>query len=161
MRAGGPPGLSRVLRVAQTRKLCRNLFGFDGVFQALVRSSVGALLEFYKFWQRANSWVPLVYGDSGLLGYSRHYLRWCSQRGVGGIIYAHGAPSHTDYYGTHRSDSPVRAPWSIECLYWVINSIIGGGPPDRAYCIFLIIECKWIVAVICYYFSLLFFSPTL
>jgi hypothetical protein len=27
----------------------------------------------------------------------------------GGIVYARGAPGHTDCYGTHRSDSPVRA----------------------------------------------------
>jgi hypothetical protein len=35
--------------------------------------------------------------------------RQCSQYGVGGIVYAHGTPGHTNYYGTRRSDSPVRA----------------------------------------------------
>jgi hypothetical protein len=43
------------------RKLYQNLFGFDGVFCPLVRSSVGALSEFCEFWQRTGSWVPLVY----------------------------------------------------------------------------------------------------
>jgi hypothetical protein len=32
-----------------------------------------------------------------------------SQRGVGGIVYARDAPAHTDYCGTHKSDSPVMA----------------------------------------------------
>jgi hypothetical protein len=32
-----------------------------------------------------------------------------SRRGVRGIVYACGAPGHTDCYGTRRSDSPVRA----------------------------------------------------
>jgi hypothetical protein len=27
---------------------------------------------------------------------------------VGGIVYACGAPSHTDYCGTYRRDNPVR-----------------------------------------------------
>jgi hypothetical protein len=35
--------------------------------------------------------------------------RQCSRRGVGGIVYAPGAPSHTDCCGARRSDSPVRA----------------------------------------------------
>jgi hypothetical protein len=35
--------------------------------------------------------------------------RECSRRGVGGIVYAHGMPSHTDCCGTHISDSPIRA----------------------------------------------------
>jgi hypothetical protein len=34
---------------------------------------------------------------------------YCSRRGVAGIVYAHGAPGHTDCCGTRRSDSPVRA----------------------------------------------------
>jgi hypothetical protein len=41
--------LSGVLGVPRARKLCRNLFGFDGVFQALVRSSAEAVSEFYEF----------------------------------------------------------------------------------------------------------------
>jgi hypothetical protein len=41
--------VSGVLGVARARKLCRNPFGFDGVFQALVRSSVKALSEFCEF----------------------------------------------------------------------------------------------------------------
>jgi hypothetical protein len=61
LRAGGLSVLSGVLRVARARKLCRNPFRFDGVFQALVRSSAGALPKFYEFWQRADSRVPLVY----------------------------------------------------------------------------------------------------
>jgi hypothetical protein len=32
LRAGGLPGLSGVLRVAQAWKICRDPFGFDGVF---------------------------------------------------------------------------------------------------------------------------------
>jgi hypothetical protein len=32
-----------------------------------------------------------------------------SRQGVGGIVYARGAPGHTDCCGTRRSDSPVRA----------------------------------------------------
>jgi hypothetical protein len=48
------------------RKLCRNLFGFDGVFCALVQSSAEALSKFYEFLQRADSRVPQVYRDSGL-----------------------------------------------------------------------------------------------
>jgi hypothetical protein len=35
----------------------------------------------------------------------RHSYR----RGVGGIVYARGAPGHMDCCGTRRSDSPVRA----------------------------------------------------
>jgi hypothetical protein len=31
------------------------------------------------------------------------------RRGIGGIVYAHGAPGLMDYCGTHRSDSPIRA----------------------------------------------------
>jgi hypothetical protein len=34
----------------------------------------GTLSEFYEFRQRADSRVPLVYRDSGLTGYLRHYL---------------------------------------------------------------------------------------
>jgi hypothetical protein len=30
-------------------------------------------------------------------------------RGVGGIVYTRGTPGHTDFCGTHKSDSPVRA----------------------------------------------------
>jgi hypothetical protein len=37
------PGLSGLLGVAQARKLYRNPYRFDGVFQALVRSSAEAL----------------------------------------------------------------------------------------------------------------------
>jgi hypothetical protein len=67
--------LSGVLGVARARKLYQNVFGLDGVFQALVRSSAEALPEFYEFRQRADSRVPLVYQDSGLSGYPQHYLR--------------------------------------------------------------------------------------
>jgi hypothetical protein len=35
--------------------------------------------------------------------------RHSHQRGVVGIAYARGAPSHTDCCGTRMSDSPVRA----------------------------------------------------
>jgi hypothetical protein len=35
--------------------------------------------------------------------------RHSHRRGVGGIVYAHGASGHTDCCGTRRSDSPVRA----------------------------------------------------
>jgi hypothetical protein len=63
-----------VLRVARAWRLYRSPFGFDGDFQALVRSSAEALLEFCEFRQRADSLVPLVYQDSGFLGYPRHYL---------------------------------------------------------------------------------------
>jgi hypothetical protein len=35
--------------------------------------------------------------------------RHSHRRGVGGIVYARGAPDHTDCYGTHMSDSPIRA----------------------------------------------------
>jgi hypothetical protein len=42
-------------------------------FLSSSRSSAGALPEFCEFRQRANSRVPLVYWDSGLLGYPRHY----------------------------------------------------------------------------------------
>jgi hypothetical protein len=56
-------------------KLYQNTFGFDEVFRALVRSSAGALPKFCEFLQRADSQVPLVYRDSVLLGYPRHYLR--------------------------------------------------------------------------------------
>jgi hypothetical protein len=35
--------------------------------------------------------------------------RQCSRRGVRGIVYARGAPGHTDCCGTRRSDSLVRA----------------------------------------------------
>jgi hypothetical protein len=31
--------------------------------------------------------------------------RHSHQRGVWSIVYAHGAPGHTDYRGTHKSDS--------------------------------------------------------
>jgi hypothetical protein len=34
--------------------------------------------------------------------------RQCSRRGVGGSVYARGAPGNMDCYGTHESDSPVR-----------------------------------------------------
>jgi hypothetical protein len=69
LRAGGVPGLSGVLGVAWARKLCQNPFGFDKVFRALVRSSAGALREFYEFWQRVDYRVPLVYRE-----YPWHYL---------------------------------------------------------------------------------------
>jgi hypothetical protein len=69
LRVGGLPSLSGVLKVARARKLCGNPFRFDGVFQALVRPSVGALLEFYELRQRADPQVPLVYQDSGLSRY--------------------------------------------------------------------------------------------
>jgi hypothetical protein len=61
LRARGLPGLSGVLRVAWAWKLCQNPFGLDGVFWALVWSSVGALLELCEFWQRTDSQVPLMY----------------------------------------------------------------------------------------------------
>jgi hypothetical protein len=35
--------------------------------------------------------------------------RWCSRLGVRDIVYARGAPGHTDYCGTGRSGSPIRA----------------------------------------------------
>jgi hypothetical protein len=35
--------------------------------------------------------------------------RQCSRRGVRGIVYARGTPSHTDCCDKHRSDSLVRA----------------------------------------------------
>jgi hypothetical protein len=44
LRARGFFGLSGVLGVAQVWKLCQNLFGFNGVFHPLVRSSAEALL---------------------------------------------------------------------------------------------------------------------
>jgi hypothetical protein len=44
-------------------------------FLSSSRSIAGALSEFCEFWQGANSWVPLVYWDSGLSGYPRQYLR--------------------------------------------------------------------------------------
>jgi hypothetical protein len=66
--------LSGVLRVARVRKLYRNPLRFDRVFLALVQSGVGVLLEFYEFQQRTDSRVPMVYPDSRLLGYLRHYL---------------------------------------------------------------------------------------
>jgi hypothetical protein len=44
-------------------------------FLSSSRSSAGALPEFYEFWQRADSRVPLVFWDSSLSGYIRHYLR--------------------------------------------------------------------------------------
>jgi hypothetical protein len=69
--------LSGVLRVARAQKLCQNPFGIDGVFQALARSSAEALSEFVEFQQRVDSRVPLVYRDSGLSGYSQHYLGLC------------------------------------------------------------------------------------
>jgi hypothetical protein len=74
------------VRVARVQKLYRNLFGFDGVFKDLVRSSVEAPSENFD---RADSRVPLVYRDSGLSGYSRHYL------GVGDlpIIVGHSSAS--------------------------------------------------------------------
>jgi hypothetical protein len=70
LRARGLPGLLGVLRVARAQKLYQNPFGFDEVFQALVRSITGALLEFCEFWQRTISQVPLVYWSPGLLGLS-------------------------------------------------------------------------------------------
>jgi hypothetical protein len=75
LRAGGLPGLSGVLGVARAWKICRNPFRFNGVFRALVRSSAGALPEFYELWQRADSQVPLLYRDSSLSGNPWHYLR--------------------------------------------------------------------------------------
>jgi hypothetical protein len=57
-----------VLGVALAWKLCQNLFGFDGVFQAQVRSSA-------ELCRNSDSRVPLVYRDSGLSRDSRHYLR--------------------------------------------------------------------------------------
>jgi hypothetical protein len=38
--------------------------------------------------------------------------RQLSQRGVEGIVYASGAPGHTDCCGTRRIDSHVRALYS-------------------------------------------------
>jgi hypothetical protein len=35
--------------------------------------------------------------------------RHSHRRGVGGIVFARGALDYTDYCGTRRSDSPVRA----------------------------------------------------
>jgi hypothetical protein len=35
--------------------------------------------------------------------------RHSHRRRVGGIVYAHGAPGHTDCCGTRKSDSSVRA----------------------------------------------------
>jgi hypothetical protein len=35
--------------------------------------------------------------------------RHSHQQGVGGIVYTHGIPSHTDCCGTRRSDSPITA----------------------------------------------------
>jgi hypothetical protein len=55
-----------VLRAARAWKLCQNLFGFDGVFRALIQSSEGALPEFYEFRQRTDSRVPLVYWSPGV-----------------------------------------------------------------------------------------------
>jgi hypothetical protein len=75
LRARGLSGLSGVLGVARACKLYQNLFGFDGDFQALVWLSTEALPEFCEFRHRADSRVPLVYQDSGLPGYPRHYLR--------------------------------------------------------------------------------------
>jgi hypothetical protein len=75
LRVGRLLGLSGVLGVARAQKLCQILFGFNGVFWALIWSSVETLLEFCEFWQRADPRVPLVYRDSGLSGYPRHYLR--------------------------------------------------------------------------------------
>jgi hypothetical protein len=69
--------MSGVLRVARARKLYRNPFGFNGVFQALIRSSAEALPELCEFQQRADSRVPLVYRDFALLGYPQHYLGMC------------------------------------------------------------------------------------
>jgi hypothetical protein len=43
-------------------------------FLSLVRSSAGALPEFYEFRRRDDSRVPLVYQDSGLSRYPRHYI---------------------------------------------------------------------------------------
>jgi hypothetical protein len=70
LRVGGLSGLSGVLRVARAWKFYQNPFKLDAVFWALVRSSVGAVTEFYKFWQRTNSSVPLVYLSPDLLGLS-------------------------------------------------------------------------------------------
>jgi hypothetical protein len=66
--------LSGVLEVARPWMLCWNPFRFNGVFQALVRSSEEALPEFCEFRQRSGSRVPLVYRDSGLSGDPQHYL---------------------------------------------------------------------------------------
>jgi hypothetical protein len=74
LKAGGLPGLSGILGVAQVQKLCRNPFGFDRVFCALVWSSAKALPEFYEFRQRADNRVPLVYQGSSLSRYPQHYL---------------------------------------------------------------------------------------
>jgi hypothetical protein len=68
MRAGGLPALSGVLRVAQAWKFCQNPLGFNKVFEALVRSSAGALLKFCEFQQRIDSRVPLECLSSSLLG---------------------------------------------------------------------------------------------
>jgi hypothetical protein len=35
--------------------------------------------------------------------------RQSHRQGVRGIVYARGAPSHTECCGTRRSDSPIRA----------------------------------------------------
>jgi hypothetical protein len=43
-------------------------------FPSSSRSRVEALPKFCELWQRADSWVPLVYWDSGLSVYPRHYL---------------------------------------------------------------------------------------
>jgi hypothetical protein len=75
LRAGGLPRLSGVLGVARAWKICQNLFGFDGVFRALVRSSVEALPKLCEFRQRADSRVPLVDQDLSLSGYTWYYLR--------------------------------------------------------------------------------------
>jgi hypothetical protein len=57
-----------VHRVAWARKLCRNPFGLDRVFRALVRSSVGALPEFCEYQQRADSRVSPMYRGLWLVG---------------------------------------------------------------------------------------------
>jgi hypothetical protein len=74
LRTRGLSILLAVPKVARVWKLCRNPFGFDGVFWALVRSSAGALPEFCEFRQREDSRVPLLYRDPGLSGYPWHYL---------------------------------------------------------------------------------------
>jgi hypothetical protein len=61
LRARELPGLVGLHSVARAWKLCQNPFWIDGVFQALVRSSAGALLEFCEFRQRTDSRVPLVH----------------------------------------------------------------------------------------------------
>jgi hypothetical protein len=63
LRAGGLPNLLGVLKVGRAWMLCRNPFGFDGVFWALVRSTAEALSKFCEFQQRTDS------SPSGVLGF--------------------------------------------------------------------------------------------